>query len=264
MPWIQTEHGMSIVYPRDAVYTGDLLGLNQILKDGLHNVSTSQQLPIGTMIYDLGGDSVYRYAEYGDTTKAGDVVQAEQPDPAHDDLNPAGSGTGAGVTAGSTIISIATSITLVVNEYANGFMVIEADTGKAYRYVIESNEVAAGASNANVVLWDNGLEIAIDSTSDVKLIKNRWKEVIICPTTLTADVAGVGMGVGADGSFGWIQTRGPAAVLTAGSLVVGNNAVPLTTAGAVGPSAGHILPNIGRVMDVGPTTEHSLIFLTLE
>jgi len=255
---------MTIVYPRDAVYTGDLYGLNQILKDGLHDVSTVQRAPIGTMIHDIGGDSKYRYAEYGGTTKAGDVVQAEAPDAAHDDLDPSGTGTGAGVAAGSTIISIADSITLVKDEYANGYLVVEADTGKAYRYLIKSNEADAAAGNKNVTLWDNGLEIAVDSTSDVKLIKNRWKEVIICPTTLTGIVAGVGMGVGADGSFGWVQTRGPAAVLTAGTLVIGDNAVPLTTAGAVGPSAGDILPNIGWVMDVGPTTEHSLVFLTLE
>lgn len=232
----------------------------------VYDIDTVQRYPIGTKLYR--GDNIFRYAEYGGTTAAGDLVQSEAPDGAHDDLNPAGSGTGSGVAAGSKIISIATSITLVANEYVGGLLSVETDTGSGYSYQIVANEVAAGAANANVTIRD-GLAVAIDSTSDAKLTKNKYKEVIQMPTTLTAAIAGVGIGIGADGSFGWAVTRGPWAVLTDGTVVIGQPVRASDgTAGSVEAldrdGTHENEPEVGVVIDVGPTTEWSIIDIALD
>ena len=129
-----------------------------------YTVGTTQLFPLGTKL--VQNDRTFRYAEYGGTTAAGNVVQREAPDGAHDDLDPTGSGTGAGVAVGDTIISIATSITLVANEYVGGTLTVEEDTGQGYSYLITATEVAAGAANANVTIAD-GLAVAIAATSDV-------------------------------------------------------------------------------------------------
>ena len=231
-----------------------------------YTVGTTQLFPLGTKL--VQNDRTFRYAEYGGTTAASNLVQREAPDGAHDDLDPTGSGTGAGVAAGDTIISIATSITLVVNEYVGGTLTIADDTGEGYSYLVTANEVAAGAANANVTIAD-GLAVAIDATSNVKLVKSAYRELIIQPTTLTGALVGVGVGIGADGSYGWIQTTGDAGILTDGAVVIGQRV--MASNGTPGSVEAHALteatpntfitPPIGVVVDVGPTGETSVIRL---
>lgn len=230
-----------------------------------YTIDTVQRYPLGTKLEI--GDNTFRYVEYGGTTKAGDLLAGEAPDAAHDDLDPTGSGTGAGVAVGDTIISTADTITLVQDEYAGGYMTIEADTGVGYTYLIESNDAAASNALFRIKL---GLAIALDATSDVKLNKSRFKEVIIIPTSIASIPVGVGVGVGADGSFGWMATKGPWCVLTSGTVVIGEHvrAAGATTAGAVMPldrdGTAEDEAEVGLVHDVGPTTEQSLIALDLE
>jgi len=269
MPIIQNENGLALFLARDTVFAGPVQGVESLLSDNeLHVVTSAQKFPIGSMIYDIGADAVYRYVEFGGVTKAGDMVQSEGPDAAHDDLNPTGTGTGAGVAKGDTLISLSDTITLVADEYASGFMKIEADAGVGYRYPIDSHD--APASNSLFTLRPPGLAVALSSASDVALVKSRYKEVIIMPTTLTGHVLGASLGIGADGSFGWVQTRGPASVLTNGTLIIGRPVVAgETTAGSVdtkpdGAAVTDDRSDLGEVMDVGPTTQQSLIFLNRE
>lgn len=230
----------------------------------LYNIDTIQRFPLGMKVQI--GDNVFRYVEFGGTTVAGQVAQAEAPDAAHDDLNPTGTGSGAGVAAGDTIISTSDTITLVQDEYADGYMVTEADTGAGYTYLIESNDAAASNALYRIKM---GLAVAIDATTDLKLVKSRWKEVIQAPTTLTGALSGVSVGVGADGSFGFLATRGPWAVETDGVVVIGQHVrASDAVAGAVEPldrdGTAEDEPEIGRVVDVGPDNEWSLIDLSLD
>jgi len=184
----------------------------------IYTIDTIQRWPLGTFLQR--GDRKYRYVEFGGATAAGDYIQMEVPDAAHDLLDPTGTGTGAAVTAGATLLSIADTITLVVDEYAGGVLSIEENTGAGYLYDIEAND--APASNALVQIKD-GLAIALDSTSNVTLTKSKYKEVLQMVAAPTAAVVGTSVGVGADGSFGWMQTSGPAAVLTSGSFIIGEH-----------------------------------------
>ncbi len=229
----------------------------------IYDIDTIQKYPLGSKIEI--DDNVFRYVEYGGTTKAGDLIQAEAPDTAHDDLDPTGTGSGAGITAGSKLISIADTITLVVDEYAGGTLTIEEDTGLGYSYIIEANDAPAAQALVQIKM---GLAVAIDSTSDVKLVKSRWKEVIIAPTSLTAGLVGVGVAVGADGSFGWVCTNGPWAVFTDGTLVVGQHARASDgTAGSVEPldrdGTDENEPAIGTVVEVGPDNMLSIVNINI-
>jgi len=272
-PWIQNEDGLSLIPARDANYTAPLQGLTELISQNeLHVVTTAQRFPIGSLIYDVGSDSKYRYVEYGGTIAAGSLAGAEVPDGAHDALDPSGTGTGAGITKGSTIISIADSITLVENEYAGGFLYTQVNgAGLGYRYPIKSNEAGA-TTNLNVTLWDPGLAVAVSASTDVALVKSRYKEVLITATTAVSIATGVSLGIGADGSFGWVQTRGPAAVLTDGgtALAIGH----AVRRSEDDPGAVALLDfdeaddaNVGQIglcMDIGADGSYSLIFLTLE
>jgi len=237
----------------------------------IFDVDTVQQYPVSTKL-ELD-DSIYRYVEFGEATAAGDMVNSEGPDNTHDNLTPGTDGSVNGVAAslavGSTVINISDTITLVENEYAGGSLMMETSTGAGYRYKIESHN--APASDALVVI-KHGLAVAIGATNELKLVKNPWKEVVQGNVSLAGPAVGASLGVGVDGSFGWVQTRGPAAVLTDGTVVVGQEVVSSDgTAGAVeamkvaeAAPPTFITPAVGFVMDVGATGEFSLIYLQIE
>lgn len=260
--------GSVVLYPYDKAFNWD--GKAVIPPDiDIFTIDTTQKFPLGTKLERA--ENVYRYVEYGGTTAAGDLCAAEQPDGAHDDLNPTGTGSAygtAGVAAGDTIISIADSITLVADEYAGGSLVIEADTGAGYRYRILRN--SAEASNASVEIQD-GLAVAIDSTSDVKLVKSLYKEVVESPTTLAASLVGFSQAIGADGSFGWICTRGPTAALEDSATdAVSIGAMVTWGDGTAGTIEGYDEDDsvnrtiVGRCMDISADTQYALIFAHLE
>jgi len=264
----QLSDGTILTIPFDKVFD---FGSLDIIPPNVNEftVGTTQLFPLGTRMQR--DDCVYRYVEYGGTTIAAQLLAMEDPGSAHDELDPTGSGTDygtAGTAVGSTIISIATSITLVVNEYAGGSLVGEDLAGEGYRYKVLRNTAVSSAANASIEI-QTGLAVAVTTASHFKLIKSKWKEVVSAPnTSIVAPPIGVGMGVGADGSFGWAQTRGPAAVQTEGALTVGLQARHSeTTAGTVTAldiSDDRDEPFVGRVMEIGATTEKSLIDLALE
>ena len=250
-------NGLTIDIPYDEVFNW---GNKSPLPTNLNpfDVGTAQLYPLGFKV--MLNDRTYRYVEFGGTTKAGDVCQREGPDAAHDDLAVAAAAIGA------TVLTISTAITLVVNEYVGGSLNAEADTGLGYNYMVLKHDVDAAAGGATVTITPP-LAIAVDTSSDIKLVKSAYKEVIIAPTTLTGAVVGISCCVGADGSFGFVQTTGDATVLTDGTLVIGQVArVSETTAGSAAAqdydeAADADFGAIGRVVDVGPTTEQSIVRL---
>ncbi len=276
MPWIQDEQGLTLLLARDENFLGPFQGINDLMaQNELRVVTTTQKFPLGSMIYDVGNDAVHRYVEFGGTTKSGDFVAAEGPDAAHDVLDPTGAAAGAGVAKGSTIISFTDSLTLVANEYANGYLSVLKDTGIGYSYPIKSNGGVSAAVNGFVTLYEPGLALAIDSTSDVALTKSRFQEIIIAPTAPTAQPVGVGLGVGADGSFGWVTTRGPACVrmITILPTIGDDLIVSPTTAGGVElvqmtdgtPPTLPLGPIVGRtILPAANTTEAGMMFVTIE
>mgnify|MGYP003133654914 CR=1 FL=1 len=259
--------GSRLSLPGSAIFDTPAVNSNIDIYDV--DLAANQKFPISTKLEI--DDRIYRYAEFGGTTAAGDLVQAEASDDAHDNLTPGTDGSVDGVAAsmaaGSKVINISDTITLVANEYAGGSLIVEDNTGAGYAYQIESHD--APASDALVVI-KHGLAVAIAAEAELKLIKNPWKEVIQQPTTVTGMCVGVGLAVGADGSFGWVQTRGPAAVLTSGTVVNGQHVrvAGATTAGAVialdRDGAAEDEQAVGVVMDLGATTEWSLVYLQIE
>ena len=85
--------------------------------------------------------------------------------------------------------------------------------------------------------------------------------MIVQAATTTGATMGVTVVDMAASNFGWMAVSGPQTVLTSGTLVVGNHAVPLGAAGAVGPAAGDVIQVVGTVMIVNVTTDYSLINL---
>jgi hypothetical protein len=208
----------------------------------------------------------FRYVENGGTLLvAGNVIQAEAPGANFDELVMAAAAVGATavvVTTGSTAVSI--------DDFRDGAVFIEDDAGESFYYPLGSHGAVATTTAGTFTLRDGGtIQVALTAASTCLLVKSLYKDVIQFPTTATGAVVGVAVSAIAVNHFGWIQTNGPCGVLTDGTLVIGQHVrVSDGTAGAVEAldrdGSAEDEAEIGRVISLSATTEHSLIDLTIK
>ena len=218
----------------------------------------SQLFPLGSRL--LYGNTVYRYGRLGSgAVTAGKCVTHAASIAHHFDLTPT-----AGVAAGETAISVETAGTdITLNQYANGYLYINDAAGEGQMLRIQSNPAHDHSDDPSIVItcYDD-LATAITTSSRVTLIADPSSALIGQAATTTGATMGVTVVDIAATHYGWFAVSGPATVLTSGTLVVGNHAVPLGAVGAVGPAAGDVIQVIGVVMIVNVTTDYSLINLT--
>jgi len=218
----------------------------------------SELFPLGSRL--LYGNTVYAYGRLAATAvTAGKCVTHAGSIAHHFDLTPT-----AGVAAGETAISVETAGTdITLNQYANGYLYVNDAAGEGQMLRIKSNPAHDHSADPSIVItcYDD-LATAITTSSRVTLIPDPRSGLIGQAATTTGATLGVTVVDMAASAYGWFAVSGPATVLTSGTLVVGNHAVPLGAVGAVGPAAGDVIQVIGVVMIVNVTTDYSLINLT--
>ena len=219
---------------------------------------TSQLFPLGSRL--LYGNTVYAYGRLAAAAvTAGKCVTHAASIAHHFDLTPT-----AGVAAGETAISVETAGTdITLNQYANGYLYVNDAAGEGQMLRIKSNPAHDHSADPSIVItcYDD-LATAITTSSRITLIPDPRSGLIVQAATTTGATLGVTVVDMAASAYGWFSVSGPATVLTSGTLVVGNHAVPLGASGAVGPAAGDVIQVIGTVMIVNVTTDYSLINLT--
>ena len=220
--------------------------------------SSTQLFPLGSRL--LYGNTVYRYGKMGSgAVTAGKCVTHAASIAHHFDLTPT-----AGVAAGETAISVETAGTdITLNQYANGYLYVNDAAGEGQMLRIKSNPAHDHSADPSIVItcYDD-LATAITTSSRITLIADPSSALIGQAATTTGATMGVTVMDMTAAYYGWFAVSGPATVLTSGTLVVGNHAVPLGAVGAVGPAAGDVIQVIGVVMIVNVTTDYSLINLT--
>ena len=214
--------------------------------------------PLGSRL--LYGNTVYAYGRLAAVAvTAGKCVTHAASIAHHFDLTPT-----AGVAAGETAISVETAGTdITLNQYAGGYLYVNDAAGEGQMLRIESNPAHDHSADPSIVItcYDD-LATAITTSSRITLIPDPRSGQIVQAATTTGATLGVTVVDMAASAYGWFSVSGPATILTSGTLVVGNHAVPLGAAGAVGPAAGDVIQVIGTVMIVNVTTDYSLINLT--
>tara|TARA_R110002167_G_scaffold61380_2_gene173099 strand:- start:86 stop:991 length:906 start_codon:yes stop_codon:yes gene_type:complete len=217
----------------------------------------TQLFPLGSRL--LYGNTVYAYGRLAAAAvTAGKCVTHAASIAHHFDLTPT-----AGVAAGETAISVETAGTdITLNQYANGYLYVNDAAGEGQMLRIKSNPAHDHSADPSIVItcYDD-LATAITTSSRITLIPDPRSAQIVQAATTTGATLGVTVVDMAASAYGWFAVSGPQAVLTSGTLVVGNHAVPLGAAGAVGPAAGDVIQVIGTVMIVNVTTDYSLINL---
>lgn len=197
----------------------------------LFSSSATKAYPLGTRGVTRDG-RVFRYCLAGASDLVvGNVIQAPAQITNHQQLTPVAAAVGA-----STITAALGATAATVNQYADGWAIIDTTPGLGYMYPISGHAAVASAGNITISLpSDSKVEVALTTSSRVSLQANPYSGVIQSPvTTLTGAVVGVAVYPITAAQYGWIQTHGPGAVLIAGTPGVGLAVVvPATAAGAV-------------------------------
>jgi len=190
-------------------------------------------------------DTEYRYALSGGTLIAGQLHESSAIEAAEDDdLVVATTGSVGGTTIGITFGGAVTE-----NEYADGFLISNVDASAAlgWRYRIKSHP--AGTTNVTVTIdhEDGFVTEWLAGTAIAGAFKSPWNGIVVSATTAVGPAVGVTVCDIANGSYGWVQTKGPALCQVQGTIGIGLGVMRSNgTAGAVELNDGS-LQNIGAL-----------------
>lgn len=238
------------------------------LGDRLVTTST-QKNPLGTKMI-LPDGRVFRYTKAGGVAlNIGTLAQEAVVTTGHTkDLAVA-----AVAAIGAVVVTITNSTTAITaNMYAEGYLFTNDAAGEGQICTIKSHPAESTGSGTCVITLEDEdpLTVALTTLSEVGLRKNLYKDVVVCPTTLTGVVVGVVPCAVALNYYFWLQTWGPACVLTNGTLIRGLTCVASgTTGGAVDVTPLNSVDTssqeqaVGTVMSVAASTEYSLVNLTI-
>jgi len=210
------------------------------------NLYATQRWPLGTKLSIQDGRT-FRFAKAGGTILVvGDLLTA-----AANVANDVGR-TGIATAAGSRAPTLTTGGAVTANFYAEGFWNTSVTPGGGESRKID-NHLAGTTATVYNLAPGHSIGTAITTTSRIDLIKNPYDAVIQAPvTTTTGAPVGVAVtAIAATTGCGWIQTKGMAAVLTSGTVVLGSPVNNIQVAGAVGPPENTTVATLAKQHVVG-------------
>ncbi len=238
----------------------------QITDQDIYQVSATQGMELLGQRATTADGRAFRYGKNGTggSTALAPGKLAQVATPVTNDTNR----TGVTLAAGVSQVTFTLGSTATVDQYKQGYLVVNAGTGVGQWLLIAGNTAAtAGTSNAITVnLQDQLIAATLASDSKFSLVPNPYSACIIQSATLGAGSAGVPLISVPDTDFAWFQVEGPAAVLSdAGAAAIG---APITysddTAGAVGPAETDAVgPTLGYALILGVSAEYRQVFLTI-
>lgn len=231
-----------------------------------HDSESSQSgASLGTKYCQDTTGRVWKYAENG-ATQADPGKLMVQADIVANHINLSFSSAPA---VGDRTVSVTLGATSAAADlYKDGFLVVQDGDGEGIAYAIEGHAAigSAGTGEFNLGLGESIQVAGATSETNVDLVKNTYKDVVISAT----DQADVPLGVfnvtvAAD-AFGMLQTWGPASVWQDEATGVGDMLTTGTgVAGQVETEDGAGEPTVGYQ---GPTAgvigEYQLVYLRLD
>lgn len=182
---------------------------------------------IGMVGMDKYGD-LYRYAQIGASNAVAGQLQGAPVQKTNHHNRPVT----ATAAVGARKVNITVGATAVVaGEYAGGYMVVNDADGEGVTYRISGNKAADSSGTLEVTL-DKPLVEQLVTTSEVTLVHNAWNGVIV-GTAVTVRAAGVPLVDATATYYGWLKTRGVAAVLIGSAATLGADLIIGGTAGSV-------------------------------
>lgn len=221
---------------------------------------------LGSIGVDRAGRS-YRYVQAGAADLvAGNVIQSPAIVTAHLANTPPA------VDAGATSFTYTPGAVLgTANQYAGGVLQVDTAPGNGRMYGVAGHAAFALSTAFTLNLEkDDPIQVALTTSSRVGLVQNPYKGVIQMPvTTATGILVGVAVSAITATYYGWIQTKGLAAVLIAGTPALGATVMaPGAVAGAaqVIVAAGTLIVAqwVGQMAQIGVDTKNNAVWLNID
>jgi len=261
-------------------HTRGIIGAGQ----GIYVASADPLHQVGDRL-PLWGGRVFYYASFsnyaaatGDAA-AGDLVAADTSFNDQtvitevEDYTNDGSNYNPGI--GRKIVEIVGTATK--NEYTNATLHITDATGEGHTYLIKRNSATGeklesdglaltGTDTFLVELYD-GLVIALDNTTEIAIMGNLFANLLPC--SQDSDTCAVGVAMLAidvsDKRFAWVQTWGPATIVTTGTAIAKGDILVLsdTTRCVQTMSADYTHPIIGYALAAPTASGHCPVMLQL-
>jgi len=250
------------------------------VKQGLYEVSTVEQGPIGSVLRNTYDGSEYVYAYFAGACGPGKIASMDESVAIQTSFDAAFTDSGGSAkdtyAVGDKFIYVQTSdITSddVKNVWAGGYLMITDAGGEGHKYFILGHE-AGGDTETNTVGLniEPGLIVALESEGSCSIIGHPYNNLAIATAT-DAQVKGITLVDVAAGEYAWVQRRGHGVVLadeTAGTIDGGTIAVlsdgvsgaaePLNIAALASNAAFSLLnfaePYIGTFLTTAVDTEY--------
>ena len=170
----------------------------------------------------------------------------------------------ANVAVGATSVTVTLGGTAITaNQYAGGYLIVNAGAGIGQTLKIESHPAQANAAGNVILTLSDPVQVALTSAaSKVCLLANPYTGVIINPTSATGIPVGVTLYPLTAGSYGYIVTKGIVSCLNAGGTAIGLGLAISGTAGALATVAA-TTGQVAIALQAGVTTESRAVRLCL-
>ena len=151
------------------------------------------------------------------------------------------------------------------NGLAEGYFFINDEAGEGQGYKIKSSQAFAGTASTKLTLY-KPLTVALTTSSRCGFVQSPFANVVVAAAVCTSKVIGVCNIALTASYFFWAQYKGPCAVISHGTQVLGTEVIVGTTAGQADPkSAATTEVKIGEEMSPCATAgETFLCYLTLD
>ena len=166
---------------------------------------------------------------------------------------------------GDTTITVTLGATAATaNQYAGGFIGINAGTGLGQTFRIKSHPAAA-LSTSLVLTLEDALTIATSSTDSKAVLQlPPYNGAIVFPTTTTGEAIGVPIVAVTAAYYAWFQTGATAAVLNQGTTGVGLGLAPSSSVSGALATVAATTQQVAVASQAGVDGEYRFVTLQLD
>ena len=232
----------------------------QIMPQEIYKESDTQKTDLGALARTPDGRA-FRYVKAGGTALvAGKLQQGPDITAYHQNVAVA-----AAAAIGATQVTVTLGATAATaGQYANGYLIVNDETGEGQTYQIKSNPAADASASLVVTLYDeDALVTALTTSSEVCLIPNLYNGVIVNPTTPTNAPVGVAVYPITASYYGWVQVYGVVSCLNDSNTTVGLAIAPSQSVAGSVKTGATTLDSIGTALQAGVDTEYRTVFLRI-
>ena len=219
--------------------------INGLGEASIYDIDSNPKFAVGTGFKRQDG-SIFRYTNFVTATAQGLLVGPTQTNVSNastDALLIAPSSTyqradeTPGVYPGAigSRFLVMTLASVIVNQFAGGYITLNKDTGYGYIYRIKRNTTTGDPVSGKILIeLYEPLQVAIDTTTDCGIVGSLYNDCVACTTGTFNIPVGVTMANMTANTYGWVCSHGPAVVLQEAAIASGSPiALAFTTAGTV-------------------------------